>query len=120
MDTEISTLRASQPNLKAELKSLQSKLNTIKSAPTTSELREQVEQMMRGKAMKEEKLMSFKQGTIKPVSKEEKEIVDKDHKYWAGKKRIRMRLFKEVEGVLLDGGFKKDEIWEQAGIEGDE
>jgi hypothetical protein len=118
MDECIGTLRASIPTLKSSLKTTTQKLKLIKSAPTSSDLAAMIETIRSENAAKREKLRGFKDGSIKQVSKEEMEGVEKEWKYWNGKRRVRKSAFEAVEDQLRDG-MTKEEIWEKAGLEQD-
>ncbi|KAG4429210.1 hypothetical protein IFR05_015302 [Cadophora sp. M221] len=118
MDTSITTLRDTIPSLKATLKTHTTKLTALCSAPTTFELASDVERIRSENQTKSEKLRGLKEGIVKTVTTEEVEKVEKDLKYWGGKRLVRKRAFENLEGVLRDGMTKED-IWEKAGIEGD-
>ena len=67
---------------------------------------------------KEEKLRGFKEGEVKEVSKEDMERVEKEWRYWSGKRTGRKRAFEELEDVILvSGTMTREELWERAGIE---
>lgn len=55
---------------------------------------------------------------MRTVTTEEVEKVEKDLKFWAGKRGSRKKAFGNLEAVLLDG-MSRDDVWERAGIEGD-
>jgi 26S proteasome regulatory subunit, ATPase 3, interacting protein len=118
MESTILTLRESLPALKSTLKLSTTKLQTLKSAPTTSELAAMVENLRRDNAEKIEKLGAFQSGSVKMVTTEEMEKVEKEFKYWGKKRVIRRNAYLSLEGNLLEG-MTKDEIWEKVGIEED-
>ncbi|KAH8661549.1 hypothetical protein BGZ60DRAFT_413412 [Tricladium varicosporioides] len=117
MDTHITTLRdTTLPPLKTHLKSLRTKLSTILSAPTTSDLAVLTSNLQSSNAEKKEKLKVFKEGGVRMVSKEEKEKVEKEWKYWKSKREGRRKIFSDLEAMLLEG-MGKEELWEKVGIE---
>jgi 26S proteasome regulatory subunit (ATPase 3-interacting protein) len=118
MDTSISTLKESLPSLKLTLKYLTTKLTTLRSAPTTSELAAMVNKLREENKAKGEKLNGFRDGSVKMVTREEVERVDKEFRYWGGKRGARKNAFGNLEGVLLEG-MSREEVWERAGVEGD-
>ncbi|PVH87823.1 TBPIP-domain-containing protein [Cadophora sp. DSE1049] len=118
MDTSITTLRDTLPTLKSTLKTQTTKLNTLRSAPTTIELAAAVDRIRHENQAKTEKLRGFKEGSIKTVTREEVEKVEKDLKHWSVKGLARKKAFENLEAVLLDG-MSREDIWEKAGIEGD-
>ncbi|KAK0114644.1 hypothetical protein ONS95_014131 [Cadophora gregata] len=118
MDTSITTLRDIIPTLKSNLKTQTAKLNTLCSAPTTTELAAKVDRIRLENQAKSEKLRGFKEGSIKTVTREEVEKVEKDLKYWSAKMILRKKAFQNLEAMLLDG-MSREDIWEKAGIEED-
>jgi len=120
MDTTIATLRETIPGLKSNLKILNTKLNTLLSAPTTADLSLMIEKMTSEKLAKQEKLRGFKSGDIQMVTKEEMDRTEKEFKYWSLRRRERKKGFESLLGILQDAiGGSKEDIWEKAGIEED-
>lgn len=119
MDTLTTSTRESLPALKGRLKELSARLHAVKSLATSSELAAQVEKLQQAKKEKEAKLGLLKGGEMGQITKEESKKVEKEWAYW-GKMRVgRKRLFGSVEGFLMDIGKKREDIWEEAGIEGE-
>jgi 26S proteasome regulatory subunit (ATPase 3-interacting protein) len=118
MDTSIATLKDSLPTLKSTLKHLTTKLTTLRSAPTTSELSTMVTKLLEENKAKGEKSNGFKDGSVKMVTREEVERVDREFRYWGQKRGARKNAFGNLEGVLLEG-MSREEVWERAGVEGD-
>lgn len=118
MDTSISSIREILPALKSSLKIVNTKLQTLRSAPTTSQLATLVEKLREANAVKAAKLEGFKNGTMRMVTKEEVEKVEKDFKYWGMKRKARMNAYKNLEAQLLEG-MSKEDIEEKVGIEAD-
>jgi 26S proteasome regulatory subunit (ATPase 3-interacting protein) len=116
MDVSITTLKDSLPSLKSTLKLLTTKLTTLRSAPTTSELA--VSKLREENKAKGEKLNGFKDGSVKMVTREEVERVDREFRYWGGKRGVRKNAFGNLEGVLLEG-MSREDVWEKAGVEED-
>jgi hypothetical protein len=77
-----------------------------------------VERLREENRLKGEKLRGFKDGSVKMVTREEMEKVDKEFRYWGGKRVARKRAFQGVEGYLLEG-MSREDVWERAGVEGD-
>jgi 26S proteasome regulatory subunit (ATPase 3-interacting protein) len=118
MDLTITTLRETLPTLKSNLKILSTKLNTLKSAPTTAELAGMIEKLREENKVKSEKLKGFKEGSVKILTREEAEMAEKELRYWGVKRRVRKNAFDGLEGVLMEG-MTREEIWERAGLEED-
>jgi seryl-tRNA synthetase len=111
MDKKIDELRENMPLLKTTLKTKSASLHVLKSAPTTDALRAFVAELERKKGEMEEKLQGFKSVGVEPVSVEERDRVKEEWRYWDKRARARKRAFENLEGVLLDEGMKKGEIW---------
>ncbi|APA13463.1 predicted protein [Sclerotinia sclerotiorum 1980 UF-70] len=119
MDTEIENLRARIPELRMDVKKLNIKLGGLEKELGIGELKERIERLEEGKREKEERLRGLREGGVKVVKKEEVERVARELSYWGRMRGIRKRGFLNAEGVLLEG-MGREEIWERAGIEGDE
>ncbi|KAJ8061532.1 hypothetical protein OCU04_009345 [Sclerotinia nivalis] len=119
MDLEIENLRAKIPELRMDVKKLNIKLGGLQKELGVAELKERIEKLEEEKREKEGRLRGLKEGGVKVVRKEEVERVGKELSYWGRMRGVRKRGFLNVEGVLLEG-MGREEIWERAGIEGDE
>jgi 26S proteasome regulatory subunit (ATPase 3-interacting protein) len=119
MDETISTLKSTIPTLKATQRNLTIKLNALLSAPTTASLHTLISTLTETNKLKTEKLRGFKEGGVKMVTKEEVMNVDREVKEWSAKRKRRMDAFKGLEEMCLQGPWKKDELWEKAGLEED-
>lgn len=119
MDETITSLKASIPGVKSSLKNATTKLNTLRSAPATSELGLMVRNLRAENERKIVKLTGIKTGTVKLISREELEAVEKEWRYWSAKKRTRQNAFDALEAQLVEA-MSKEELWEKAGIESDE
>ncbi|ESZ93597.1 hypothetical protein SBOR_6026 [Sclerotinia borealis F-4128] len=119
MDTEIEDLRAKMPELKMEVKKVGIKLGGLKNEIGVTELRERIERLEEGKREKNGRLEALIKGGAKVVKKQEVDRVGKEFAYWSKMKGVRKRGFQAVEGALLEG-MSREDIWEKAGIEGDE
>jgi 26S proteasome regulatory subunit, ATPase 3, interacting protein len=119
MDVEITTLRSRLTDLKSTLKIATSKLATLTSAPTSLELALQVEKLRTENEKKRETLEGYKSGLVKLVTTEETEKVDKEFRYWAAKRGARKMAFDALEDLFLVA-MSREELWERAGIEGEE
>lgn len=126
------------PALKSTLKFLTQELASIRSEPSTPELRELVRTLTASNAAKRERLDELRElvscgmlafrsdgdGMLissvgKIATQEQTRKVDAEYKYWSGKCAVRKKVFREVEGMLLEGMTRED-LWEKAGIEGGE
>ncbi|QSZ28596.1 hypothetical protein DSL72_003095 [Monilinia vaccinii-corymbosi] len=119
MDTEIEDLRARMPELKMEVKKVGLKLAGLKSEMGVSELNERIEKLEEGKREKEARLRALEDGGTQVVKKEEVDRVGREFTYWSKMRAIRKKGFLAVEGMLLEG-MSREDIWEKAGLEGDE
>lgn len=119
MDDTIKALRASIPSIKSSLKGATAKLNTLRSVPTTSELSLLVENIRAENKLKMEKLTGLKEGSVKQISKEDMETVEKEWRYWTTKKKGRKNAFDNLQGQFADA-MPKAELWEKAGIESED
>jgi 26S proteasome regulatory subunit, ATPase 3, interacting protein len=127
MDETISSLRTSLPTLRSTLKTATAKLQTILSAPTTTALSAMIATLQQNNEKKKEKLQGLKDGTVKQVSKEDVERIEKEERYWKARAKGRKEAFKVLEELALgasageDGvGMTREELWEKVGIEGDD
>lgn len=94
------------------MKSKSIALLTLRSAPTTEGLRESVQNLQARKQESEERIRVLRSGSIKPVSKEEKEAAEKEWRRWKRAREARKRGFLDLEGMLLDSGvMNKQELW---------
>ena len=118
MDTDVTNLRESMPALKISLKILTNKLNTLRSAPTTSELATMVENLRAENKTKTEKLNAYKDGSVKMITTEDMEKVEKEFKYWGARRKARKNGYLNLYAQLSEG-FSKDEIEEKVGVEED-
>lgn len=119
MDVTITALRSSISTLRPAVKLAATKLAALASAPTPSELARLVEKQRTENEEKRERLEGYRNGREKMVTKEEKEKVDAEYKYWAAKRQARKRAFDNLEDLFL-AGMTREELWERAGIEGEE
>ncbi|ELR03845.1 hypothetical protein GMDG_01374 [Pseudogymnoascus destructans 20631-21] len=111
-DAQIAALRDKIPTLKSELKSASTTLSTLRSAPTTSALRESVQTLETDKEDKEGRLHVLRAGSTKPVNVEEREAVEGEWRRWKRTRDARKRAFGELEGMLLDSGvIGKEALW---------
>lgn len=76
-----------------------------------AELKDNVEKMMKQKTELQARLAKLRGGSVKPVSKAEKEKTEKEwgrlKKVAKNRKKIRMELWKEIQG------FAPKEQWEE-------
>lgn len=119
LDEAINATRESLQSLKAAVKSKQNTLANIRAAPTTDLLRAEVKCLESANKEMEERLKVLRRGGIKPVSAEDKENVEMAFVEWTRKRNVRKRIFTDLEGMILDSGVAKQELWEKCGIEDD-
>lgn len=53
------------------------------------------------------------------VTKSEVEKVDREVREWSAKRKRRVEAFQNLEAVLLQGEWGREELWERAGVEED-
>ena len=116
MEDMIVRLREDLPALKSSFKLVNTKLSTLSSAPTTTELVQSVQDLRGGIKDKTARLAELVQKGIQVVSKEEAAAMDKELVYWSKKATARKRAFDGLMGILEDG-MSRDVIYEKAGIE---
>lgn len=68
--------------------------------------------------LKAQKLQAYKKGTVKMVTTEELEKVEKEFKYWGARRKARKNGYLNLEAQLLEG-YSKEDIWEKVGVEAD-
>jgi len=108
LDTSIASLREVVPSLKATLKVKSNSLATLRTEPTTQALQVAVDNMEKERDENEARLKVHRSGSVKPMSKDEKERVEAEHKKWARKALMRKRMWKEAEGVLLEAMTREE------------
>ncbi|KAG9244878.1 Tat binding protein 1-interacting protein-domain-containing protein [Calycina marina] len=116
MEESITTLKADMPTLKTSAKLANSKLATLKSAPTTSELAASVQGLQSSIEDKTSRIAGYVNGGVKAVSKEEIAAMDKDFTYWTKRAAGRKKAFLNLMGTLSEG-MSKEDIYEKAGID---
>jgi hypothetical protein len=67
-----------------------------------------VDNMEKERDKNEARLKVHRSGSVKPMSKDEKERVEAEHKKWAKKALMRKRMWKEAEGVLLEAMTREE------------
>lgn len=108
LDTSIASLRESIPSLKTSLKVKSSSLAMLRSEPTTQALQIAVDNLRMQRDETEARLKVLRSGSVKPVSKEEREGVEAEHKKWAKKALMRKRMWEEAEGTLLEAMTREE------------
>lgn len=102
MDEEISALREETTTIGANIKSLRSTLSSLESTMSTADLRISVAAMESEKREITARLEKLRKGDVKPVSKEEREAVEKSVALWEGVAVRRGKIVKEMWGCVLD------------------
>jgi 26S proteasome regulatory subunit, ATPase 3, interacting protein len=103
MDTLTQKLRDETSELDTTAKSLRSTLSSLNSTMSTADLRASVTSM---EAEREEilvRLTARRAGTVQPVSKEEKEEVDKQVNMWDKIVTRRTRIVRDMWGQIAEG-----------------
>jgi 26S proteasome regulatory subunit (ATPase 3-interacting protein) len=108
LDTSIASLREVIPSLKSTLKAKSTSLATLRSEPTTQALQITVDNLEKQRGEIQARLKVLRSGSIKPVSKEEKERVEAERKKWDKKALTRKRMWKEAEGTLLEAMTREE------------
>lgn len=108
LDTSIASLREVIPSLKSVLRDKSKSLTTLRSQPTTQALQISVDNLEKQRDEFQARLQVLRSGRVKPVSKEEKERVEAEHRKWAKKALTRERMWKEAEGTLLEAMTKEE------------
>lgn len=104
MDAKTTRLRDETTALRAEEKELRSSLREGAARIPLPELKASVTALELQKAELLARLAKLQGGNLKPVTAEEREQVNREHKNWAkcasNRKKIRMELWKEIEGLI--------------------
>lgn len=120
MDESITALKESLPALKSTHKTLITKLNAIRNAPTTAELTGLIAKLQVANQQKAEKLKGCKDGTIKMMTKEEVDRAEAELKKWRVKRKKRYGAFRTLFDMVMDGcGKKKEDLYEELGLDED-
>ena len=103
MDKRIQTLHDETTALNGAIKTLKSTLASLNSTMSTADLRSSVANMETERAEIVARLTSLRSGTVQPVSKEEKEQVEKDLMIWDKAAAARKKIVKEMWGQIAEG-----------------
>jgi 26S proteasome regulatory subunit, ATPase 3, interacting protein len=119
MDAETTRLRDATTALKAEEKELRLALREGTAQVPLPEIRSAVARLEQEKTEMAARLKTLKSGSVKPVSLEERDKINSDHKKWqtaaASRKRIRADMWDMVSGTLEKD--KLEETKEALGLE---
>lgn len=117
-DREIQRLRDETVGLKAEEKELRSSLRESAVQVPLPELKANVEKMMKQKMELQARLAKLRGGSVKPVSKTEKEKTEREwtrlRKVARNRQKIRIVMWKTIEGATPKE--KWDEIKEELDV----
>jgi len=116
MEETIVALRASIPGFKSTLKVASAKLQTLRAAPTTSDLANMVEKSRESNAEKAARVQAFREQGVQAISEEEMQAVEKEHSFWRAKMAARKKAFDNLVAALMEG-MTKEQIWDLAGLE---
>jgi 26S proteasome regulatory subunit (ATPase 3-interacting protein) len=119
MDCETTRLREETNSLKAEEKELRASLRGDAARIPMPELKAAVQALEQRKAEMEARLTKLRSGSMKPVSAEDREKIDVEHRRAAkaakNRAKIRLELWAEAKGILEKG--KWEEMKEELGLE---
>lgn len=119
MDAELTRLREETAALRAEEKDLRAALREGGSQVPLPELRASVTQLEQERSEMAARLAKLKSGNLKPVSVEEREQVNADHRKWQRTANARKKICKELWAEITDyvGKDKMEETREALGLE---
>ncbi|KAF2433857.1 TBPIP-domain-containing protein [Tothia fuscella] len=100
METRTEELREETATLNETLKSLRATYSKLNSTLSTADLRESVTILESERVQIIERLTLLRSGTIQPVSKEEKDKVDKDFKIWDKTASARKKIAAEMWSMI--------------------
>jgi 26S proteasome regulatory subunit (ATPase 3-interacting protein) len=103
MDIRTTQHREETTGLNATLKSLRTTFAALNSTLSTADLRESVSIMESERTQILERLTALRSGTIQPVSKEEKEKVDRDFKMWESIAAHRKTIKEDMWAQISEG-----------------
>jgi 26S proteasome regulatory subunit (ATPase 3-interacting protein) len=90
-------------SLNATLKSLRSTYATLNSTLSTADLRESIAVIGPERTQILERLGALRSGSVQPVSKEEKDIIDKESKVWEKAVAVRKSIAEDMWGAIAEG-----------------
>jgi 26S proteasome regulatory subunit (ATPase 3-interacting protein) len=102
MNKRTQQLRDETTSLNATAKSLRSSLSSLNSTLSTTDLRAAVANMETERTEILGRLTALRAGTMQPVSKEEKEEVDRQDIFWEKNVTKRRRIMKDMWSQILD------------------
>lgn len=111
MEKRTDALREQAAAINVEIKNLRTHLTQLNSSLTTADLRTEVAAMQGEKAEIEARLQSLRSGSVKPVTKEEKERIDTDLKLAQKCGMARRKIVKDMWAMICEA-VPKDKIAE--------
>lgn len=119
MDSLTQRLRDETSSLTTQAKSLRGSLAQLKSSLSTADLRAQVAAMQAEKAEIEARLVSLRSGSVKPVSREEKERVDAELRVVGRCAEVRQKIVREMWGGIAEAVPREEwaDLKEDLGVE---
>lgn len=123
MDKEIADVRETIATAKANEKLMRANLISVNATLSTEELGSNVSLLELEKNEMVARLGALRSGNVKPVLPEEKEMVDRAWREWSRKASSRKKICMELWAVSteeMEPGKRKEELWEELGLEGDE
>jgi len=120
MEEETTRLKDSTAALKADEKALRASLKDHASATPLPELKASVAALQQEKEGMCERLAKLKDGNVKPITPEEREMVATEHNKWkqslSARRKIRAEMWKIIADVV-PGPEKLAEVKEGLGLE---
>jgi tryptophan 2,3-dioxygenase len=110
-DATITSIRDSIPALKASHKAKAAQLSQLKSAMTTEDLRQSIAALDAKKKELEGKLEVLKNTQVKPITKEEREVVEESFRYWRRAAVARKRVWNTMEEMFMDLGDTREMVY---------
>lgn len=114
MDKEIQQLRESIATAKADEKSLRANLIAVNATMTIGDLRISVIALESEKKELLARLGTLRAGTVKPVSREEKDEVEKAWREWSRKATVRRKICMDLWDFCteeMQEGRTREDLW---------
>ncbi|KAJ9487450.1 hypothetical protein VN97_g5855 [Penicillium thymicola] len=107
LESEVSTLKANEKKARVELAALHAK-------PRISDLRQDISRLESEKSTIQSRLASHHEGDPVQISPEEREILEKEWKYWQRHANVRRRICRDLWGQcseVLPDDMTAAELW---------
>jgi 26S proteasome regulatory subunit (ATPase 3-interacting protein) len=110
IETETQALRNETASAQTTLKQLRAELISLSSELTIEQLTDGITKFEEVKAQLLDRLEPLRSGTAKPVTKEERDVVNTEFKRWNRCADRRRKIVKEIWGVIQDGMGNSDGV----------